>query len=211
MLARARTQIRLYHSILELERLNQLALDANPLTGLPGNNSVAEAITRAIEDHSHLCVVYCDMDNFKAYNDKYGFARGDRAIQYAADTIQGAMQSICGPGFFIGHIGGDDFSVLVPSEKATLVAEEIARRFDDGVAKLYNPEDLKEGGIVSINRQGHRQNFPIMALSMGGVDLSQRAFKHYLEVANLCADVKKIAKEMHGSSIFFNRRNGHSE
>jgi len=206
LLARVRTHVRLYRSILELERLKQLALEANPLTGLPGNNSLAEAITRALSGGAAVCVIYCDLDNFKAFNDKYGFARGDAAIRFTAETILGAMRRLCGEDGFIGHIGGDDFSILVPSGRAEAVASEIARRFDEGVACLYDPEDARAGFIASENRQHEQEKFPIMSLSMGGVDLSGRAFRHYLEVANVCADVKRVAKGMAGSGVFFDRR-----
>lgn len=206
VLARVRTHVMLFNSILELERLNQLALEANPLTGLPGNNSLCEALSRAIEDGGSQCVIYCDLDHFKAFNDKYGFARGDKVIEFTAETIRSAMYSICGPGQFLGHIGGDDFSIIVPSDKAEELALEIARRFDESVGEFYDPQDLKAGEIVSVNRQGEVENFPLMALSMGGVDLAHRSFKHYLEVANACAEVKKKAKEMPGSGIYFDLR-----
>jgi len=206
LLARINTHIRLYHSILELERLNQLAFDANPSTGLPGNNSINEAITRAIEGGSALCVIYCDLDDFKAFNDKYGFVRGDRAINYTAAVIRQCMEAVCGPGCFIGHIGGDDFIIIVPSEMAKAVADEVILRFDKGIREFYDPEDVKAGCIVSHDRQGQEKKFPIMSISMGGVDLSPKTFNHYLEVADACAEIKKTAKAITGSSICFERR-----
>lgn len=208
LLARVRTHVQLYHSMLELERLRQLALDANPLTGLPGNNSVVETITRAINEKRASSVIYCDLDNFKAYNDKYGFARGDQAIRYTSSVILEVVARRCPEDHFVGHIGGDDFTLVVPAERAQEVAEEIGVTFDEGVAALYDPEDRAEGGILSVNRQGEAQRFPLMTLSMGGVDLSVRHFDHYLEVANLCAEVKKFAKKIEGSKVYFDRRSG---
>jgi len=206
LLARVRTHIRLYHSILELERLNELALDANPLTGLPGNNSLAEAITHAIEDGQELCVIYCDMDNFKAFNDKYGFARGDKAIRFAAQVILDSTNDACGTGCFLGHIGGDDFAVIVPSDKAERVAAKIGRSFDLGILDLYDSRDREAGYLVSLGRKGEEQKFPLMHISMGGVHLGNHNFRHYLEVANMCAEVKKQAKLKPGSCVFFDRR-----
>jgi PleD family two-component response regulator len=208
VLARVRTHIKLYRSLLELERLNQIAFDANPSTGLPGNNSINEAIARALAERRPLCVIYSDLDNFKSYNDKYGFARGDRAIRFTADMLRRSVDTVCGPGCFLGHIGGDDFTVLVPSGRARAVAEEIIRRFDAGVKDLYDPADLTAGGIEAADRQGMRRYFPIMTISLAVVDLAARTFSHYLEVSNTCAEVKKAAKAMPGSSCYFDSRKG---
>jgi PleD family two-component response regulator len=208
LLARVRTHVRLYQSILELERLNRLALDANPLTGLPGNNSLSGEVSRALADGERACVIYCDLDNFKAFNDKYGFARGDEAIRFAARVIGDAVRSSCGRDGFVGHIGGDDFAVLVPDEKAKGVGEEIARLFDEGAPRLYDPEDRLTRGIMSVSRAGEAQRFPIMSISMGGVSLARGGFAHYLEVAGACAEVKKLAKREAGSCLCFDRRGG---
>ena len=181
-------------------------LDANPLTGLPGNNSLTEAITRAIEDGRELCVIYCDMDNFKAFNDKYGFARGDEAIRFAARIIMDSASALCGSGCFLGHIGGDDFAVIVPSARAESVAARIGQDFDLGILDLYDGRDREAGYLVSLGRKGEEQKFPLMHISMGGVHLGNHNFRHYLEVANMCAEVKKQAKLKPGSCVFFDRR-----
>jgi diguanylate cyclase (GGDEF)-like protein len=206
MLARVRTHLKLRELILELERLNRLALEANPLTGLPGNNSVAEAIGRAVEGREPVCVIYADLDRFKPFNDTYGFARGDEAIRFTAGVLGRSAEDVCGAGTFLGHIGGDDFALVVPAAKAEALGEEIARRFDAGIAGLYDPRDREEGGIHSVDRKGVKEFFPIMTLSMAGVDLSRRRCRHYLEVVNACAEVKKVAKSLPGSGICFDRR-----
>ncbi|MHC5078617.1 MAG: response regulator, partial [Planctomycetota bacterium] len=157
VLARVRTQLSLYQSFLELERLNRLALDANPLTGLPGNNSIMEMIGKTVEEARELCVIYCDIDHFKSFNDKYGFARGDKVILFTANAIQQALIATGCGGFFIGHIGGDDFTLIVPLEKAQAVGEEIARIFDEGIGGFYDPGDREAGGILSLNRKGEEE------------------------------------------------------
>jgi PleD family two-component response regulator len=206
VLARVKTHLQLYHSMLELERLRQLALDASPSTGLPGNNSINEAVSRALAQKSRLSVLYTDLDNFKAYNDKYGFARGDLAIKFTANVILESVEQICGPGCFIGHIGGDDFAVLAPSPKADKTAREIIKRFDAGAPGLYDPADAALGRISALDRQGQRRDFPIMTISIAGVDLVPRGFEHYLEVSNVCAELKKASKAVPESCVFFDRR-----
>ncbi|MFC1851998.1 response regulator [candidate division CSSED10-310 bacterium] len=203
MLARVNTHIKLYHSIRELERLNKLALDANPLTGYPGNNSIIEFINHALNSPTKQCVIYLDLDNFKAFNDKYGFARGDQAIKYTLKVIDKVLSYLCDSEYFIGHIGGDDFTVIAPSEIALKIGQEIVRQFDRGVGTLYDQTDLKAGFIMASNRKGVEEKYPIMALSMGAVDLAQGDYTHYLDVANECAEVKKRAKVNKGSCICF--------
>ncbi len=205
-LARVNSQISLYQYMLELERLNQLALDANPSTGLPGNNSIAAAVTKAIKDGGLTSVIYCDLDNFKAFNDKYGFARGDQVIKFTGRIIQESMAAVCRPEGFVGHIGGDDFVLLSPADKAEAMAHRIIRVFDQGIKDFYNQQDAAAGKIMSKDRQGRAQEFPLMAISIGVVELGNRSFSHYQEVANLCAEVKEVAKSHPGSCVFFDRR-----
>jgi PleD family two-component response regulator len=205
-LARVRTHLKSHEMICELERLNRLALDANPLTGLPGNNSVQEAIARAAGASAPGCVIYCDLDNFKAFNDKYGFARGDQAILFTARVLDEAARTCCGENAFLGHIGGDDFTLLVPSDMAETVGEEVSRRFDGGVGRLYDEGDRLAGGIRSTSRSGEEVFFPVMTISMGAVDMSKRRWEHHLEVVEACTEVKKYAKTKTGSVLCFDRR-----
>lgn len=206
VLARVRTHLQLHHAMQELERLRVLALDANPLTGLPGNKQIVLAIARAIETRQPQAVVYADLDNFKAYNDKYGFARGDEALKTTANVILNTVRDHGGADSFTGHVGGDDYVLLLPSDRAPAVCEEIARAFDAAVPSLYEPEDAAAGCIRSVDREGKAHTFPLMTLSMGGVDLTHRRFQHYLEVADRCAEVKTAAKGLHGSSVYFDKR-----
>ena len=204
--ARVKNHLALRAAMLELDRLNRLALDANPCTGLPGNNSIARAITEAIEKKDPVSVVYADLDDFKAYNDKYGFARGDNVIRYTAQTIKETMSDLnCGDGF-VGHIGGDDFIVILPSVNCREVCVEIIRRFDEGISKFYDEKDAATRSLQSVNRLGEATLYPIMGISLAGVDLSLRTFTQYLEVNNSCTEVKKAAKAMAGSSFLMDRR-----
>jgi len=206
VLARVNTHVRLYRSVLELERLNRLALDASPSTGLPGNNSIAAAVSQALARGEASAVLYCDLDNFKAFNDKYGFARGDQVIKLTAQIIQESAAAINGAQGFIGHIGGDDFVVLTASDRAEALARKIVQLFDQRIPECYDPPDAQAGKIFSKNRQGQAQEFPLMTISIGVVDLQARSFSHYLELANACTEVKEAAKAQPGSAIIFDRR-----
>jgi len=206
--ARVKNHIERYLALRELERLNKLALDANPSTGLPGNNSIAEAITQSLDNKRDVCVIHADLDHFKAYNDKYGFARGDDVIRFTSDTLKHILMLSKSDDIFIGHIGGDDFVLITPSSSCQQVANSIIQRFDDGIRQFYDDQDLENNGIVSVNRAGEQQSYPIMSLSLSGVDLSKRSFTQYIEVNDVCAEVKKVAKSTPGSCFFMDRRKG---
>jgi len=206
--ARVKNHIERYLALRELERLNKLAFDANPSTGLPGNNSISEAITQSLDNKKDVCVIHADLDYFKAYNDKYGFARGDDVIRFTSDTLKRVLLESKSDDIFIGHIGGDDFVLITPASACQQIANTIIQRFDQGIRQFYENKDLEKNGIVSVNREGEEQFFPIMSLSLSGVDLSKRTFTQYIEVNDVCAEVKKVAKSTAGSCFFMDRRKG---
>lgn len=206
ILARVRTHIHLHEVLMELEQMRQLALDANPLTQLPGNNSIMKAINDALNSGEDLSVVYADLDHFKALNDKYGFAVGDQVLRYTARAIVSAVEGLCGKGNMIGHVGGDDFVFIVPARQAREVAERIIQEFDRGILQFYDSQDVEQGGIKVADRSGKVRGFPVTTISLGIVELGGQGFTHHLEVATVCAEVKSIAKNISGSSYFTNRR-----
>ena len=203
---RVKNHLKLRKAMLELNRLYNLALDANPMTNLPGNNSVSKIIKDSLESKKNVCVIYTDLDNFKAYNDKYGFALGDKVILFTTKTLKESIVEAGCPDAFVGHIGGDDFILVVPSQKSDLVAERIATVFDAEITKFYNKEDAAAGFINSTNRQGKKQIFPIMTISMAGVDLSHSRYKNYIEVNDACSELKKKAKLINGSNFYLDSR-----
>lgn len=204
--ARVKTHVNLYRAILELQRLYTIALDANPITGLPGNNSIRNVIDKALKYQKEQVVIYVDLDNFKAYNDKYGFARGDQVLLTTSTILKEAVSSFESSGAFIGHIGGDDFVMLVPVEVCYQVADSIIKNFDRQILDFYNSSDIAAGFITAENRNGTVQQFPLISISMGGVDLAAGKYGHYIEINDACAEVKKKAKEISGSTFFMNRR-----
>lgn len=204
--ARVQTHLRLKEAMSELKRLNRLARDANPMTGLPGNNVVMQKIKDALSSSEEVCVIYADLDNFKAYNDNYGFAKGDTIIQFTAKTLKDCVASLELNDSFVGHIGGDDFVAIVPSDAAEGLATHVISAFDDGVSLFYTSDDLDRGYIRGKNRQGKEQAFPLMSISMAGVDLAHGAYSQYLQVNDVCVEAKKEAKRIAGSSFFRDRR-----
>ncbi len=185
----------------ELVKMRERAENANPLTKLPGNLVIQEQIERRIQEEARFVVIYADLDNFKAFNDKYGIARGDEAIKLTASIMREAVKHFQNSNDFLGHEGGDDFILLTTPEQAQATADFIIREFEARIRKLYNPEDLNEGAITSVGRDGTERRFPIMTISLAGVSNDHRPITSYAEVTNIAAEVKKKVKSI-GQSIF---------
>lgn len=204
--ARIRNHLQLNNAMKELRRLYSMALDASPLTGLPGNNSIAKRIEAAIFAEELLCVIYADLDNFKPFNDKYGFAKGDEVIIFTSRVIEMGLKANGVMDYFIGHIGGDDFVFTVPLEKVRDVTQSIILLFDEGVIGFYNPEDMAKQSIISYDRRGVKQVFPIISISMAGVDITACDYTKYIEISDAFSEAKKKAKSMQGSSFVMDKR-----
>ena len=207
-LARVKIHLELSSLVSEVERLREADIDANPLTHLPGNNTIATVIQEAIDGDRDVMVIYTDLDDFKAYNDAYSFSSGDDVLLFNAETLQTALRLVTPEENFLGHIGGDDFVMIVPSKMAQQLGEKIVQLFDEGAPTFYKESDLASGGITARDRQGRKHHFPIMGISMGGVNLRSYSFTRFVEVAEICADVKHAAKQIPGSNLFIDRRGG---
>ncbi len=206
--ARVKNQLKLRRVIRELEELYQIALDSNPLTGLPGNNTIRSRIEDLLKEHAGMVVLYADLDHFKPFNDQYGFARGDAVLTFTADIFKEVMNRITSKHTFIGHIGGDDFVLLIPLEFLDQAVDEIILRFDEGIRGFYDGADLDKGYLVTADRQGELQKFPTISISLAGVNLTQTDFDHYLSVVDTCTEMKKVAKKKPGSVFVYDRRTG---
>ena len=120
-------------------------------------------------ENTPFTVIYADIDNFKAFNDVYGFAKGDSAIKMTADILGDQLCYSGGPDGFLGHIGGDDFVLIVNPDNADLVCDGIISEFDHRIRSLYNEEDLRSGRIMPTDRRGEHLEFPIMTISLAVV------------------------------------------
>ena len=181
-------------------------LDANPLTRLPGNTSIIKELEKRIASGEKFAVCYTDLDNFKAFNDKYGFLRGDEVIRLAAGIIVNAVYSIEKKDTFVGHIGGDDFVFIIPPEEVENVCTQIINNFDLIIPSLYDPEDKEKGYIISRDRQGKKVKFPIISISIAVVTNVHRDIKHPGEISAIAASLKKLAKNKKGSVFVVDRR-----
>jgi len=190
----------------ELIKMKERAENANPLTKLPGNIVIHEEVTKRIQENRKFMVIYCDLDNFKAFNDKYGIAKGDEAIKLTAEVFKEAAKTKGNADDFVGHEGGDDFILLTTPEKAQEVADYITCEFDKRIRSLYSQEDLSQGYIVAHARDGSVKQFPIMTISLAGVTNSHRTITSYGEVTNIAAEIKKKAKAVEGSVFVVDKR-----
>jgi GGDEF domain-containing protein len=180
-------------------------LSVNPSSRLPGPAIIEKEIERQIELTQEFAVCYADLDNFKAFNDYYGYYFGDRVIKMTARIIKDVVFDLCREGF-VGHIGGDDFIFIIPSDKVPSICENIIRTYDAMIQYRYHNDDRKRGTIVTQNRRGEMETFGIMTLSIAVVINKGKMFGHVGEMSHMLADLKKYAKSLKGSTYVIERR-----
>ena len=182
--------------------------DMSPITELPGNKAIEDALVTRIESSRLFAMLYIDLDDFKAFNDYYGFTAGSAVIRMTGAVLAEALDKFgagSGEGF-LGHVGGDDFIILTPIDAAEAVSKEIIRLFDERIRDHYNPEDLEKGYIVSIDRRGYVMKFPIMTISISIVHNEHRQLTDPAQIGRIAAELKKYAKDLEGSVYVFDRR-----
>jgi diguanylate cyclase (GGDEF)-like protein len=187
-------------------RRNQQNLDSNPLTKLPGNNVIQEVILKYIENNKPFAVAYTDLDNFKAYNDKYGFQKGDDVILTTAAVLKDASRQYGEHSDFVGHIGGDDFVVIAAPDRINAICNEVIRLLDSKVGDFYDEEDRNRGYIETRNRQGKYQKFPLVSISIAVVTNQNREFTAMGEIVRTVTELKKYAKQKKGSCLVVDKR-----
>jgi diguanylate cyclase (GGDEF)-like protein len=178
----------------------------NPLTGLPGGMLLSQTLRHRLTRNEPLALLYADLDNFKAFNDIYGFSRGDQAILFVASLIQRVMAAHGNPSDFIGHIGGDDFAILTTPEQVDQICQVLIDTFDEEVQDLYNPEDRQRGYISGADRYGILRRFNLMSISIGVVTTQRRSFYEEESLTRVAAEMKHHAKERPGSAYAVDQR-----
>lgn len=194
----------LYYTVKNLTRLLAINRRMSPLTGLPGNVQINSELKKHLMKGDEFSVLYLDLDNFKAYNDVYGFLKGDEIIESTANIIINAVHEF-GNGF-VGHIGGDDFIVIVPYKDVDKLCQSIIMNFDNRVNYFYNEKDNKNGYIEVANRKGIIEKFPLTSISIAVVVADKGRFLNILEIGDTAAQVKHAVKSVMGSSYAVDRR-----
>ena len=183
-----------------LLKRNKQKMDCNPLTRLPGNPSIQARVEQEIASGRPFAVLYCDLNNFKSFNDKYGFEAGDRVLKTESQIIvSAAMQA---PDSFVGHIGGDDFIVVCPFDKAESIAQEITAKTDAVAPSFYNEEDRTNGYMVSTNRKGETEKFNFLSIGIGIVHNTKKPLTSFAMVSNIGSELKCLAKKHEKGSFY---------
>ena len=186
-------------SVVRRQRQN---LDSNPLTHLPGNSVIQNLLMQRVDEKLQFTVAYTDLDNFKAFNDKYGFQRGDEVILFTARVLKES----CDTEDFVGHIGGDDFVIISSPEKINKITDKVVNKLDSGIVDFYDEDDRQKGYVETKNRQGGVQKFPFVSISIGVTTNVHREFANIGEIVRVVTELKKFAKQKEGSSVVFDKR-----
>lgn len=185
----------------------EAALNANPLTRLPGNVSIKDEMQRRIDAQESFSTCFIDLDNFKAFNDRYGFERGDDAIYLTGEIMVDVVRKHGGTANnFVGHIGGDDFVFICDDSLANILCTELVKKFDSSIRSLYDYDDLTRGTIVAEDRVGRIKNFPIMSISIAVVNYTSGRGIHHAEISQRGCELKKYVKSFNGSNFVEDRR-----
>ncbi len=181
-------------------------LGSSPLTSLPGNPIIEQILRARLATREPLAVLYIDLTNFKAYNDMYGWIKGDAVIKALGKFIIESVAEFGAKDDFVGHIGGDDFVVISKPFCAEAISQEIIRRFDSAISQFYTPADFEKGYLEVIDRQGHPFHAPITSVAISIVSNDKRDLEHPSQVADVAAELKRCVKALGGSHYAFDRR-----
>ena len=184
--------------------------DNNPLSKLPGNTSILRAIQRTIDSDETYGVCYVDIDNFKPYNDRYGFSQGDDIILMVARILVNVVDEAAREGSFVGHVGGDDYVFIVKEDRIKIVCERILSNFEVVRNMFLSHEDLAAGCYEETDRQGRKTTYGLLSLSLAVVITGTGKFEHAAEVAAVASQIKHYVKKLEGSNYMIDRRN-HSD
>lgn len=194
------------YTVKNITRLLYTNRRVSPLTGLPGNVQIQAEMKSRLLNKEYFAILYFDLDNFKAYNDVYGFSNGDEIIKFTARTIVENIHASNDPDCFVGHIGGDDFIAIMSGNNYEDVCKNVVSNFDSQVLEYYNEIDSSRGYVEVANRKGIVEQFPLTSISIGVVECEPGRFKNPLEIGEIGAQVKHKAKTILGSVYVINKR-----
>jgi GGDEF domain-containing protein/CHASE3 domain sensor protein len=188
------------HMTKRLKVLEALNLDASPLTGLPGNLAIENRIEQLLAKGKSFSLCQVDLDNFKPFADKYGYAWGSEVIKEVANILQGYISEAQLTEIFLGHIGGDDYVVIGNPDHVESICQKLVIDFEGRILSFYAPQDAENGYFIGKNRQGIIQKFPLITITAAIVTDDGSRFKNPLDMARLVAELKEYAKMMPGSN-----------
>ena len=189
-----------------LKVLEGMYLDASPLTHLAGGLAIENILKKRLDSGEKFAFFLLDIDNFKAFNDQYGYARGNLVLKETAKIIEQAVREKGGQGDFVGHIGGDDFVVISIPERMHEIGNEIIKQFDARMPDFYDQKDRENGYIIGKNRQGVEIKFPIITFSIAVVTNERRRLTDPMEVSEIAAELKDYAKTFQKSNYVIDKR-----
>ncbi|MBN2397307.1 MAG: diguanylate cyclase [Deltaproteobacteria bacterium] len=186
----------------------QRVVEVNPLTRLPGNISINRRIQDHIDRKESFALAYADLDNFKPYNDTYGFSRGDEVLRITGRLLLNITKSGQPRDSFVGHIGGDDFVFITGPAVIEETCREVIEAFDRIIPTFYDRRDRDRGFILGHDRAGAERRFPLLSISIGVAFSTGDLFSHFGEITQIASEVKSFAKEQEGSCYRLDRRAG---
>ncbi len=194
-----------------LKELEQISLDASPLTRLPGNIAIERSINRRLREKLSFAMCYLDLDNFKSYNDHYGYIKASEILKKTGEVIHDVVKRLNDPDAFVGHIGGDDFVVIIDAKLAKAACQDIIAAFDAMIPSYYSEEDRAVGAIKGIDRYGVPRVFPLLSISIAALTCQPGNYATAAEIATAAASVKDRVKESSGSNYIIVREAGVSD
>ena len=195
-----------YYTIKNIVGLLAKNRRVSPLTGLPGNVQIQTEMKKRLLNKDTFAILYFDLDNFKAYNDVYGFANGDEIIKFTARTISKHIHQIEGGNNFIGHVGGDDFVSIIAQTDYDTLCQGIIDEFDKYAVDYYNEVDVERGYVEVANRRGIIEQFPLTTISIAVLEVDSKIYKTTLEIGEVAGQIKHKAKAVLGSTYVINKR-----
>lgn len=195
-----------YYTIKNIVGLLTKNRTVSPLTGLPGNVQIQTEMKKRLLNKDTFAILYFDLDNFKAYNDVYGFANGDEIIKFTARTISKHVHQIEGSDNFIGHVGGDDFVSIIGQTDYDALCQGIINEFDKYAVDYYNDIDVERGYVEVANRRGIIEQFPLTTISIAVLEVDSKIYKSTLEIGEVAGQIKHKAKAVLGSTYVINKR-----
>jgi len=178
----------------------------HPSTRLPGTTEIEREIKVRLDSGAMFAICYADLDHFKEFNDRYSYYDGDRVILIVSRIIRDVVKGLCQRDGFVGHIGGDDFIIILPLDRVQEICSEIVTVFDALIPYQYSIQDRRAGYFFGKDRRGHLHRVPLMTLSIGIVTNEHRRFSHPAEVSETATEMKMYAKTLPGSVFVVDRR-----